>query len=120
MSMACPSPDRILDYVEQRLWADARAEMEQHLDDCRSCRQLIAEVARTTAVETPARGGDRVEPTRIGRYRIERKLGEGGMGAVYIAHDPQLDRRVALKLVHADVAAGDGLERLVREGRALA
>ena len=121
--MACPSTDRILDYVERRLAPDERDELEQHVDGCRACRQLLAEMARTTAVETPSGRRDEDadgEPRRIARYRIERQLGEGGMGTVYIAYDPQLDRRVALKLVHPELATAGGLERLVREGRALA
>ena len=42
-------------------------------------------------------------PTQIGRYRVERLLGEGAFGAVYLAHDDQLKRAVAIKVPHANL-----------------
>ncbi|MGH2373175.1 MAG: serine/threonine-protein kinase, partial [bacterium] len=53
------------------------------------------------------------------RYRIDAKLGEGGMGVVYRAHDTVLDRSVAIKVLSPQVV-GDGAERLVREARSVA
>src|SRR5262249_20432325 len=56
---------------------------------------------------------------KIGRYTILAVLGRGGMGTVYAAHDPKLDRKIALKLLH-DEHVHDGTARLVREAQALA
>jgi serine/threonine-protein kinase len=67
-------------------------------------------------VEPPAEG-----PTLSGRYRLERRLGSGGMGSVWRAHDQLLGRDVAIKLVDPSAAAerlGSG-ERLRREARAV-
>ena len=54
------------------------------------------------------------------RYVIERELGRGGMATVYLAHDLKHDRRVALKVLHPELAATLGPERFLREIRTTA
>jgi serine/threonine-protein kinase len=54
------------------------------------------------------------------KYRVERILGEGGMGVVVSARDRDLDRRVAIKLLRKDALAGGAVERFMREARAAA
>jgi serine/threonine protein kinase len=58
--------------------------------------------------------------TRIGRYEIQRRLGRGGMGTVYVAHDPVLGRMVAIKVFLSDLDMADAVERFTREARSSA
>ncbi|MCX4246763.1 serine/threonine-protein kinase [Paraliomyxa miuraensis] len=66
--------------------------------------------------------GVEAAPIKIGRFAVEETVGTGGMGVVYAAYDEQLDRRVAVKLLHhspgEDVSIGEG--RMQREAQALA
>ena len=57
--------------------------------------------------------------TKFGRYEIRAKIGAGGMGEVYLVEDTKLDRKVALKILPADVAADvNRINRFVQEAKA--
>ncbi len=58
--------------------------------------------------------------TQIGRYEIQRRLGRGGMGTVYAAHDPVLGRLVAIKVFAGDLEIPDARDRFSREARSAA
>jgi WD40 repeat protein len=67
--------------------------------------------------------GPREPPGRIGRYLVIEAIGEGGMGVIFAAYDPQLDRKVAIKLVrpaYTETSGGEAQARLLREAQALA
>jgi tetratricopeptide (TPR) repeat protein len=112
---ACPDERVMLDLVAGRIPASETA-IREHLDTCATCQDLV--VALSSNLEgavsaAPAIGGT------IGRYVIRREIGRGAMATVYAAHDPELDREVALKLVHFR-DGGTSAERLIREARAMA
>src|SRR5262245_57918745 len=70
--------------------------------------------AQPQVVPTPA-------ATVFGRYEVRRTLGKGGFGKVYLGHDTQLDRQVAIKVMHGDAARGPAAEeQSLREARKLA
>src|SRR5262245_39315631 len=57
--------------------------------------------------------------TRMGRYEIRSKIGEGGMGAVYLARDTELDRDVAIKILPSSLASNQQrLQRFIQEAKA--
>ncbi len=59
-------------------------------------------------------------PERFGRYHLLRPLGRGGMGAVYLARDTELDRLVALKVPNLETGDPEAAERFTREAKAAA
>ncbi len=74
-----------------------------------------------TAVESPGAAARQLAPgSSVGKYKLARELGAGGMGVVWAAHDPDLDRDVALKLLRRENADADLRTRLLREARAMA
>jgi serine/threonine-protein kinase len=57
---------------------------------------------------------------QYGRYQIQKELGHGTMGVVYLAHDPHIDRPVALKVLRADkVVSEEFVHRFLKEARAI-
>jgi hypothetical protein len=72
---------------------------------------------RQTAMPRPAAAPvDELAPgAQVGRFVVEHKVGEGGMGSVYAAHDPVLDQRVAIKVIRADACTPVARERFLQE-----
>ncbi len=126
--MACLDDDSLFALSVGRADPAAMDGIDQHLDRCAPCRQTLARLVtlNTAASLSGGGGGAREEAlgpgTAVGRYRIQEILGAGAMGAVYAAHDPELDRTVCLKLLHpsASDAEGRARARLLREAQALA
>ncbi|PSM30710.1 hypothetical protein BVG81_009130, partial [Haliangium sp. UPWRP_2] len=65
-------------------------------------------------------GRDHGDPVRVGRYVVLRRLGQGGMGVVYLAYDETLDRKVAIKVMSGSAEQGAlAHERVMREAQSL-
>jgi serine/threonine protein kinase len=75
----------------------------------------------TQTKQAPAAPAVELEPgLRLGHFKIDRKLGAGGMGEVYLATDLALDRPVAIKVLPSGTVSGTARERLIKEARAQA
>ena len=124
------------EFVSGALSASALARAEAHLAYCRDCRALVAALAGDPVTDSAAATFPRApaaplvelprRPTtsgdRVGRYLVLSALGAGGMGVVFAAWDPQLGRKIALKLLRTSVAMSskDARTRLRREAQAIA
>src|SRR5581483_9051057 len=131
--MACLDDNTLAAFLGGTLSTADRAEVERHVETCPACRALVAELLKQER-STSGEPNDTLPSSRprssapkpgraIGRYVLQELIGQGGMGAVYSAYDPVLERKVALKLVRGERHAG-GLsevkERLLREGKSIA
>jgi uncharacterized RDD family membrane protein YckC len=92
------------------------------IDDTALAVDPLQAGATFAAAPTPPKtvGTDLPEGLRLGHFRIDKKLGAGGMGEVYLATDLALDRPVAIKVLPAASTSGAARERLIREARAQA
>jgi hypothetical protein len=132
----CLADQTLLELVEGRLDDAARARVTAHASRCAECRQLMSLLARRSAApmastlhaeagEGSQDEGDELRPGDVvGRYVVHSRIGAGGMGVVYAAHDPELGRAVALKVLRTDLertAVRERMrERLRREAQAMA
>ena len=75
----------------------------------------------TAADDIPPQGSKRSGYPNLGRFEILKLLGQGAFGAVYLAHDPHLDRKVAIKVAKTGVLVGkQDVDRFMREARSAA
>jgi serine/threonine protein kinase len=131
--MSCPDASALQQFVEAAAGSrDDDDALRAHFERCAECRSLVLLLSQRRQETQPLRGRKNTppqlaldEPQTIGRYELLHRLGEGGMGVVYAAHDPDLGRRVALKLLRRAPDDSDGDERAVqarlqREAHAMA
>lgn len=114
--MSCPDELTLWALVQGTVDAESMSTLDAHLDGCAECREVVGAVA--SGVRTQSKSA--LTLTTLGRFEVGEPLGEGAMGVVYAGIDPELERPVALKVLHAAADSSKGRARLVREAQAMA
>jgi tetratricopeptide (TPR) repeat protein len=109
-------------FIEQACGDDEalRGEVESLLAQSQDTESFLEAPALELAARDMAESSRQSQPAAIGRYRIVRLIGEGGMGAVYEAEQEEPRRVVALKMIKLGLATPDRLRRFRQESQALA
>jgi len=133
----CPGENTLLDYAGGLLGSASVLEIDRHVDACSSCQVVLG---RWLRAESPAhrespdgadidlagaatRAPELERGASLHRYVLLKPLGTGGMGLVFAAYDPLLDRTVAIKVLRHEVAtamSSSARIRMLREARAMA
>lgn len=128
----CLDDDTALGFVDGMLPGSAVSEVQTHLDRCARCRaHLLALVTSSASAHSGFLAGDRDALGHVGtslhpgdaldRFTLIHLLGRGGMGEVWEAYDPELDRMVAIKRLREDLRQSPRANhRILEEARALA
>ena len=149
--MDCPDNREMQSFVEGRLSRQRRRELQGHIESCADCYEASVELAHqldceqepessqllltresdstwvaeeppTSQAPTSRRNDKLLDPgAMVDHFRVIRLLGRGSMGAVYLARDTELGRKVALKIVRDSSARrGQTLQRFAQEARTTA
>lgn len=122
--MQCLSDEIVANFVGAKLPPKDIAPIDAHLDSCEDCRTLVAALAGTLSESNSS--APLAPAPKFGRYVVLDVLGQGAMGIVYAAYDPKLDRKIAIKLLHAEKDESkkrlgpSRQERFLREAKAMA
>jgi serine/threonine protein kinase len=129
--MGCPDPNQLQAFIDTSAEVGELVALRAHLAECVDCRAIVLALApdrsafgdaETLPATRSARHAELGAGARLGRYVVMERIGAGGMGVVYTAHDPELDRKLAVKVLRVDERRDDAAlqRRLQREAQALA
>ncbi len=138
LTATCPDENALVAFAMGQLDPQSLAGVVTHVDGCPDCAAMVADAVEAVAPVSPSvatrfspcdptpamvAAGPLPRGTMLGRYVVLGLLGSGGLGHVYTAYDPELDRRVAIKLLRSAAGGRPNMATarwLLREAQAMA